>query len=384
LVKTGLDRFLEETDKYREKNIALLANHSAVTGECRYIWDILIEKGLNVRRIFSPEHGLFGTEQDQVPVSYQPDTGIELVSLYSDTYDSLFPAKRYIEDIDVIIYDMQDVGSRYYTYIHTMAFFMKAVSGMEMEFIVLDRPNPLGGRVEGPLLQQEFQSFVGVLPVPVRHGLTAGELSLLAADHFDLDINLRVIKTEGWNREMLFPETGLPWIPPSPNMPAFATALVYPGTCLFEGLNVSEGRGTTTPFENFGAPFIDPYYLAGELNSAPLEGVYFRPFYFIPTFHKYRENVVGGAFLHVSDINIFRPFLTGVTIVHTIKRLCPELKFLDDVYEFNTEHPSFDLLAGNSHIRQLLEEGAGMESIEESWMGDEEKFMNMREEYLLY
>jgi uncharacterized protein YbbC (DUF1343 family) len=233
-------------------------------------------------------------------------------------------------------------------------------------------------------LKPEFQSFVGVLPVPVRHGLTAGELALLAVEHFDLDINLRIIKTEGWNREMLFPETGLPWIPPSPNMPTFATALVYPGTCLFEGLNLSEGRGTTTPFENFGAPYIDPYLLAEELNSGMVEGVYFRPFYFIPTFQKYRDNVVGGAFLHVHDADLFTPFATGVYIVHTIKRLYPELMFLDDVYEFNTEHPSFDLLAGNSRIRRMLEEDAGMDIIKESWVDDEEKFRSMRDQYLLY
>ncbi len=384
LVKTGLDKFLEEADKYRGRNIALLVNHSSVTGDCRYIWDILPGKGLNVKRIFSPEHGLFGTEQDQVPVSYQPDPGVEVVSLYSHTYDSLFPAKRYLADIDMVIFDMQDVGSRYYTYIHTMVFFMKAISGMDMEFIVLDRPNPLGGRVEGPLLKKGFESFVGVLPVPVRHGLTAGELALLAAEHFDLGINLRIIKTEGWERSMLFPETGLPWVPPSPNMPSFATALVYPGMCLFEGLNVSEGRGTTTPFENFGAPYMDPYLLAGELNSGSIEGVYFRPLYFIPTFHKYRENVVGGVFIHVTDRDLFMPFAAGVAMVHTIKRLYPELIFLDDVYEFNTEHPSFDLLSGNSEIRRMIGEGEKMDIIRESWLDDEEKFRNMREQYLLY
>ncbi len=384
MVKTGLDILLEEADKYREKNIALLVNHSSVTGDCRYIWDVLPEKGLRIKRLFSPEHGLFGTEQDQVPVSFQPDPGIEVVSLYSDTYDSLFPPRGYLSDIDLVIFDMQDIGSRYYTYIHTMVFFMKAVSGREIEFIVLDRPNPLGGRVEGPLLKEGFESFVGVLPVPVRHGLTAGELALLAAGHFGLDINLRIIKTRGWEREMLFPETGLPWIPPSPNMPAFATSLVYPGTCLFEGLNLSEGRGTTNPFENFGAPFIDPYLLAGELNSGHIEGVYFRPFYYIPTFHKYKENLVGGAFLHVTDRLLFRPFRTGVFIVRTVQKLYPQLRFLDDVYEFSSQHPSFDLLAGSSGIRRMIREGAGIDEIEESWRDDEEKFIKMREQYLLY
>lgn len=384
MVKTGLDIFINEADQYRKRDIALLVNHSSVNRECRYIWDILKKKGLLVKRLFSPEHGLFGTEQDQVPVSYQPDPGIEVVSLYSNTYDSLFPARKHLTDIDTVIFDMQDIGSRYYTYINTMVFFMKAVSGMDIEFIVLDRPNPLGDKIEGPLLQKGFESFVGVLPVPVRHSLTAGELSLIAVDHFDLDINLRVVKVEGWERNMLFPETGLPWIPPSPNMPSFSTALVYPGMCLFEALNISEGRGTTTPFENFGAPYIDPYLLTGELNSGAIEGVYFRPYYFVPTYHKYRENVVGGAFLHVYDTELFKPFTTGLHIVHTINRLYPELVFLDDVYEFNSEHLSFDLLTGNSHIRRMLEEDTPMIIIKESWMDDEEKFRSKRRRYLLY
>ncbi len=250
MVATGLEILLRKSDRFQNRNIGLIVNQSSVTPDLKYSWNILKERGMQIKMIFSPEHGLFATEQDQIAVNYQPELGCEMVSLYGDSIESLLPDKALLDNLDLILFDIQDVGSRYYTYINTLALFMEAVSGMELEIVVLDRPNPLGGTiVEGPMLDPAFRSFVGIFPVPVRHGMTAGELALFYRDFKKLDINLSVIAMEGWQRSMLFPETGLPWIPPSPNMPTFDTAEVYPGMCLFEGVNISEGRGTTTPFQ---------------------------------------------------------------------------------------------------------------------------------------
>ncbi|WP_153000728.1 exo-beta-N-acetylmuramidase NamZ domain-containing protein, partial [Chlorobium limicola] len=250
MVRTGLDMLLENIDRYSRRSIGLIVNQTSVTPDLRYSWDVLRKKGLHIKRIFSPEHGLFATEQDQIAVGRQPEAEYELVSLYGSSSETLIPDRSLLDDLDLILFDIQDVGSRYYTYVNTLALFMEAASGRDLEIMVLDRPNPLGGSViEGPLLDQAFRSFVGIFPVPVRHGMTAGELALLYRDWKKIDVKLTVMTMKDWRRNMLFPETGLPWIPPSPNMPTFATAEVYPGMCLFEGLNVSEGRGSTTPFQ---------------------------------------------------------------------------------------------------------------------------------------
>ena len=236
MVATGLDILLRNASSFHNRNIGLIANQTSVTSELKYSWNIMKEKGLNLRKIFSPEHGLFATEQDQIAVSSQPEMEFDVVSLYGDSAVSLLPEKALLDNIDLILFDIQDVGSRYYTYINTLALFMEAVSGMDIEIMVLDRPNPLGGSIiEGTLLDPAFHSFVGIFPIPVRHGMTVGELANLYRVVKKLDINLSVIAMEGWSRSMLFPETGLPWIPPSPNMPTFATAEVYPAN-FFKGL----------------------------------------------------------------------------------------------------------------------------------------------------
>ena len=264
--------------------------------------------------------------------------------------------------------------------------FMEAVSGRDIEIMVLDRPNPLGGAiVEGPMLDPAFRSFVGIFPVPVRHGMTAGELALLYCDFKKLDLNLSIIKMEGWRRSMLFPETGLPWIPPSPNMPTFATAEVYPGMCLFEGLNVSEGRGTTTPFQLSGAPFINPDELAERCREYGLEGVLFRPVWFKPTFHKFSGEVIGGIWLHVTDHSRFRSFATGVVITAALHELYTEhLQFLNGVYEFNDTIPAFDLLAGNSSIRNAILNVCATQGTLASWQSDEAQFSTLKQNFHLY
>lgn len=386
MVLNGLDRLLQDPAPCMNRRIGLIANQTSVSTGLGYSWNLLERQGIRLTRIFSPEHGLFSTEQDQIAVESQPGTGCEIVSLYGSSEQSLLPDRSQLEGLDLVLFDIQDIGSRYYTYVNTLALFMEAAQGLDIEVMVLDRPNPLGGEmIEGPLLDPACHSFVGVMPVPVRHGLTAGEIAHFYRDYKKLDINLSVVPMQGWSRSMLFPETGLPWVPPSPNMPSFAVAEVYPGMCLFEGLNVSEGRGTTTPFLTSGAPFIDPFELAACLESMPLDGVVFRPTWFRPTFHKYRDEVVGGIYLHVTDHARFRPFATGVAMTCAIRELYPDrMRFLDGVYEFNDAIPAFDLLAGSSAIRTMILQGAPPDSILTSWTHDEAGFAAIKPNYHLY
>ncbi len=386
MVATGLDILLRDTSRLGNKNIALIANQTSVTPELNYSWNELRAKGIRLKKIFSPEHGLFATEQDQIAVSYQPELECAVISLYGNSAESLLPSMSLLDGIDLILFDIQDVGSRYYTYVNTLALFMEAVSGRDIEIVVLDRPNPLGGTiVEGAMLDPAFRSFVGIFPVTVRHGMTAGELGYLYREYKKLDLNYSVIAMEGWRRSMLFPETELLWIPPSPNMPTFATAEVYPGMCLLEGLNISEGRGSTTPFQLSGAPFIKPDALAERLRAFGLEGVIFRPVWFKPTFHKFCGEVIGGIWLQVTDHERFRSFATGIAMTAAIHELYPDnLRFLQGVYEFNNTTPAFDLLAGNSTIRTSILEGCHTSQLLASWESDEAEFSKIKSGFHLY
>jgi uncharacterized protein YbbC (DUF1343 family) len=386
MVLNGLDILLQDPTPCRNRRVGLIANQTSVSGGLGYSWNLLEQQGIRLTRIFSPEHGLFSTEQDQIAVENQPGTRCEIVSLYGSSEKSLLPDRSHLEGLDLVLFDIQDIGSRYYTYVNTLALFMEAAQGLDIEVMVLDRPNPLGGNmIEGPLLDPAYHSFVGVMPVPVRHGLTAGEIAHFYRDYRKLDINLSVIPMQGWNRSMLFPETGLPWVPPSPNMPTFPVAEVYPGMCLFEGLNVSEGRGTTMPFLMSGAPFIEPFELAARLDSMNLEGVVFRPTWFRPTFHKYRDEVIGGIYLHVTDHARFRPFATGVAMTCAIRELYPDrMSFLEGVYEFNDTIPAFDLLAGSEAIRTMILRGEPADSILSSWQQDESGFAAVKPNFHLY
>ena len=385
MVLTGLDILLQDTQRLNKRNVALIANQTSVDRNLDYSWDLLQQRGVDIRRIFSPEHGLFATEQDQVTVTEQPGAGCDIVSLYGDSADTLLPDERFLQDIDLVIFDIQDIGTRYYTYSNTLAMFMEAASGRNIEILVLDRPNPLGNALEGPLPDPAYRSFVGVLPVPPRHGMTVGELARLYRDENKLDVDLAICAMQGWNRSMPFAETGLHWIVPSPNMPDRETALVYPGMCLFEGLNVSEGRGTTTPFLHFGAPFIEPETLKSRLDAMELEGVVFRKTYFKPSFHKYAGETVAGLFLHVTDPQAFRSFKTGIAIALALHELYPEkLRFIDEVYEFNDEFPAFDLLCGSAVPRNMIGENRDIEEFEALWQRDEAAFSSLRERHLLY
>ncbi len=384
--RPGLDVLLDGARPLPGRRVALIANQTSITSGLAYGWDALAGAGVNLVRIFSPEHGLFSTEQDQVGVTSEPALPCAVASLYGSSYETLTPAPALIGDIDTVVFDIQDVGSRYYTYVNTMAMFMDAIAGRDIEFIVLDRPNPIGGRAsEGPLLEDDYRSFVGVFPVPVRHGLTAGELALFHKKSHKLDLDLRVVRMKGWRRGMSFNESGLPWAPPSPNMPTWRTALVYPGMCLLEGTNLSEGRGSTTPFELFGAPWIEPFGFCRELNALEVPGAFFRPVFFKPTFNKHAGTVCGGAFLHVTDVASFRPFLAGVAVVLTALHLYPEhFRFARGVYEFNAVHPAFDLLAGSGALRAMIAGGRTLPDIEASWLEATRRYSLEKQGHHLY
>ena len=384
-VRTGLERLLAYPKQLAGKAIALIANHTSVTCRLQYGWDALSSAGLEIARIFSPEHGLFGIEQDQVPAGTPREMLFEIVSLYGTSAQSLAPMRAHLEGIDCVLFDIQDVGSRYYTYLNTMVLFLRELDGLGIPFYVLDRPNPLGGdTVEGPVLKKGFESFVGLLPVSVRHGLTAGEIARLAHRFFNLNVELNVIEMQGWRRWMRFEDTGLPWVPPSPNMPGTRTAAVYPGTCLFEGTNVSEGRGTTTPFECIGAPGVRPKEIARAIEEMGIEGVVCRPTFFRPTFGKYAGQECGGVYLHVTDTSRFTPFRTGVALVAVFRKMMDGFAFSHDVYEFNTEVPAFDLLVGSSTVREMILGDEPFDAVVDSWKKDEDLFSDMKEEFHIY
>ncbi len=288
--------------------------------------------------------------------------------------------------VDAMVVDIQDVGSRYYTFIWTMELCMGACLENEKSVVVLDRPNPLGGALpEGPVLDMSYASFVGQRPLPVRHGMTVGEIANYLKTEFYQSLDLHVVKMRGWKRKMWFDETGLPWVMPSPNMPTLDTAIVYPGMCLLEGTNLSEGRGTTRPFEIFGAPFVEADSLVGRLKDFKLPCVIFRPMYFQPTFQKHAGKLCGGAQIHVTDRNKFRPFKTGVAILKAICDLYPEqFKWKEPPYEYETEKMPIDILAGTDRLRNEIEKGSGLNMMEEWWQEELKTFLKIRRRYLLY
>ncbi|MGA9287561.1 MAG: DUF1343 domain-containing protein, partial [Anaerobacillus sp.] len=337
---------------------------------------------VDLKALYGPEHGVRGSAQAGDYVEYYTDeeTGLPVYSLYGSTKK---PTPEMLEGIDVLLFDIQDVGTRFYTYIYTMAYAMEAAAENDIEFIVLDRPNPLGGEaVEGPVLDDEYSSFVGKYEIPLRHGMTVGELASLFNEEFNIGADLTVVEMEHWKRNMYYDDTQLEWVLPSPNMPTLDTALVYPGAALIEGTNVSEGRGTTKPFELIGAPFIKSTELTDELNGLDLPGVDFRAASFTPSFSKHAGELTHGVQIHVTDKEAFKPVKTGVSLVKTIHDLYP------DDFEFRAENSSgvsfFDLLVGNGWIREAIEEGHTVEEMEQQWQGDLEDFKEVREDYLLY
>ncbi len=310
-------------------------------------------------------------------------TGLPVYSLYGKTRE---PLREMMEGIDCLVIDLPDVGARYYTFVWTLALCLRACKKYGKACVVLDRPNPINGvAMEGPVLDPRFSSFVGLYPLPIRHGMTMGEIALYLNREFNIECDLTVVPLEGWRREMWFDETSLPWVMPSPNMPTLDTAIVYPGMCLLEGTTISEGRGTTRPFEIFGKPGVDPDELVKRLTGEDLPGVRFRPLYFQPTFQKYQGELCGGAQIHVTDRNRFLPVLTGVAVIRTMYHMYPESFFWKQPpYEYEEEKLPIDILAGTDELRSQIEHGCSLEEIARSWQKKLDLFREARKPYLLY
>ena len=392
IVETGLDVLLSSDVKILRRRTAgapprvgLLSHQASVDSRLRHITSLLHAKRVRIAALFAPEHGLWGTAQDQIPIQTSDEMNLQ-VPVHSLYGERRAPSAEDLSGIDILICDLQDVGSRYYTFIWTMALAMHACAKLGKRFIVLDRPNPIGGlRMEGPVLDMNFASFVGLYPLPVRHGMTIGEIALWLNDRFHLGADLEVIRMKGWRRRMYFEETGLPWVLPSPNMPTPDTAVVYPGGCLIEGTNLSEGRGTTRPFEIVGAPFINPDQLAGLLNHDALPGVSFRACRFEPTFHKYQGESCGGLQVHVKDRDTFRPFLTTLTLIQRTYELYPKpFAWRPPPYEYETEKLPFDILCGTDAIRHRIESGKPVKGLQTGWNNDLSRFAHERKPFLLY
>ncbi|RAS75921.1 hypothetical protein A4U60_20145 [Priestia endophytica] len=378
-VELGVETlFREHKNLLKGKRVGLITNPTGVDSELRSSVDLFAEDpDIELTALYGPEHGVRGDAQAGDKVDYYIDekTGLPVYSLYGDTRK---PTPEMLKNVDILVFDIQDVGARFYTYIYTMAYAMEAAKEQGIPFVVLDRPNPLGGEVvEGPVLEEKYSSFVGKYPIPLRHGMTVGELAQLFNEEFGIGADLTVVKMKKWKRSFDYDETNLPFVMPSPNMPTLETAFVYPGTGLIEGTNVSEGRGTTKPFELLGAPFINGTELSEKLNNLHLDGVKFRAASFTPSFSKHSGQLSHGVQVYVTDREKYQSVETGLHIVKTIHDLYGE------EFSFN-KSGNFDLLIGNSWVREELEKGTDVEDIIAKWQKDTKAFKKIRKQYLLY
>ena len=370
-VSTGLDVLKREAfSRLKGRRVGLLCHPASVDADLAHALDLfLAAEGVELVRLFGPQHGILGQTQDNM-VEWSPfrdpETGLECCSLYGEHRK---PTAGMLEGLDALVVDLQDVGARYYTFNWTMLLCMEACAEAGVDVVVLDRPNPVNAAVrEGPVLDLSYKSFVGMAPVPVRHGMTPGEMAGFCNDRLNVGCALEVVGMEGYRRSQWFDETGLPWVLPSPNMPALETAVVYPGMCLLEGTELSEGRGTTRPFEIFGAPFVKPGRLVSRLEEMRLPGVRFRPLHFEPTFQKYARDLCGGAQIHVTDRDGFRPVLTAVAILSAVRELWPdEFAWKRPPYEYETEKMPVDILAGGDTLRLAIEAGTDPREIAGAW-----------------
>ncbi len=387
-IRTGLD--LAEKLWPRELKGAragFVVHPASVDMRLRHAVEIgLKSRNYKVSVLFGPQHGILGQTQDNM-IEWEgfrdPVTGLPVYSLYGKTRK---PGPGMLDDVDVLVIDLQDVGSRYYTFVWTLDLCMQACHEAGKKVVVLDRPNPLNGMVtEGPVLDPAFASFVGLRPLPVRHGMTIGEIGLYLCAEFYPGLDYRVVAMQGWKRKMSFEQTGLPWVMPSPNMPTVDTAFVYPGMCLLEATNISEGRGTTRPFELFGAPFIHPGTLVKLLDEFRLPGVVFRPLSFQPTFQKHAGALCGGAQIHVTDREKFRPFKTAVAILKAIHNTYPrDFAWKQPPYEYEEVKLPIDILAGTDRLRKDIETWKDLDEMEKWWKAETRVFEKIRKRYLIY
>jgi uncharacterized protein YbbC (DUF1343 family) len=389
-VQTGIERFVSEKSLskiVKGKRLGLLANPASVDRKLRHSRD-LIAKSFpgRLKAIFSPQHGFFSEKQDNMIASSDmadPFLKIPVFSLYGETR---IPSKEMLDLIDVLIVDLQDVGTRVYTFIYTMALCLEAARKYEKEVVVLDRPNPIGGiQIEGNSVKSDYASFVGMYPVPMRHGLTIGEIARLFNDYFRIGSDLTVVPMAGWKRDMYFSDTSLPWVLPSPNLPAPASAVVYPGQVLWEGTNISEGRGTALPFQLFGAPFLLPAFLKDLSDQVEYPGVRLRMVGFEPVSNKWKDSLCYGFQLHVTDPLSFQPYRTTLLLLQALLKAYPEeFEWKKPPYEYEYEKLPIDLITGDQKIREAIESFEPIESIEAGWSDGLREFEEIRKEYFLY
>jgi len=385
MVRLGSDLLLASR-RLNGARVGIVCNQASVGRGFHHIVDRLASSNdCTLAAIFGPQHGFRSDVQDnmiETPHVDDPGRRVPIFSLYSETRE---PTAEMLKGIDVLIIDLQDIGARIYTYIYTMANCLRACARHGVPVIVCDRPNPIGGEVEGATLVPGFESFVGQFPIPMRHGMTTCELARLFNEHFGLGAQLEVVKMDGWTRDLYADATGLPWVMPSPNMPTLDTAIVYPGTVLFEGILISEGRGTTRPFELVGAPWIDAESFARGMNALGLPGVHFRPAMFEPTFQKHAGQTCGGCQIHVTDRSLFRPVLVGVALIGMFHRADPSrFAWRQPPYEYEHERMPIDILAGSDTLRGQIEADVPASEIAAGWRADEDAFRKLRAGFLLY
>ena len=388
-MQTGLDIFNKRwPKKLNDSRVGLVVHPASVNSSMEHAVDCFGKSNrFKLKALFGPQHGIRGETQDNM-IEWagfkDRKTGLPVYSLYSSTRK---PEPDMLNNIDVMVIDMQDIGARYYTFIWTMEMCLQACLEAGKSFVILDRPNPLAGNLtEGPVLDMDFASFVGQRPLPVRHGMTIAEIASYLKDKYYPSLDLHIIPMKGWERKMWFDKTRLPWIMPSPNMPTLDTAITYPGMCLLEGTNLSEGRGTTRPFELFGAPFIDPDELVKNMMSLNLPGVIFRPVYFQPTFQKFADELCGGAQIHVINRKKYKSFKTGIAIIKTIHDLYErQFKWKEPPYEYEETKMPIDILAGTDRIRNGIEDGTSLNHMEDWWKEACLEFdKKIRKKYLIY
>ena len=385
-VSLGTDRLLA-SGRLDGRRVGIVCNPASIDCELRHIADRLAgHAGMRLTAIFGPQHGFRSdVQENMIETGHARDVlrSVPVYSLYSETRE---PTAQMLRDVDLLVIDLQDVGTRIYTYIYTMANCLVAAKKHGIKVIVCDRPNPIGGdAVEGPMLLRGFESFVGLYPLPMRHGMTIGELARLFNETFGIGAGLEVIPMEGWGRGMYFDATGIPFVLPSPNIPTLDSAIVYPGTVLFEGTNVSEGRGTTKPFELLGAPWVDAEPFADGMNALALPGVHFRPAVIEPTFHKHAQASCGGCQIHVLDRDTFRPVEAGVALVAAFRAADRDrFRWRDPPYEYEHTLLPIDILAGSAELREQIEAGVPARDIARTWTDGVADFVKLREPFLLY
>lgn len=388
MVITGLERVLKEPGLLAGTGrLGLLYNQASIDSQFRAAPDLINEAyPLKLVALFGPQHGVAGTEQDNMR-----ETGhgihsrleIPIYSLYSQ---SRKPSAEMLADVDTILIDLQDVGTRVYTFATTALFMMQACAEARKKVLILDRPNPINGLlVEGNILDPVYSSFVGPFPIPMRHGLTLGELMTLYNEEYAIGSELKVVPMSGWHRKEYFEETGLPWVLPSPNMPLVETSVVYPGQVILEGTNLSEGRGTTRPFEIFGAPYLEPDRVREVMESQALSGAILREVDFIPTFNKWAGELCRGFQIHVTDRNAFRPYRATLAILSALIKLYPEdFRWSDPPYEYVHDKLPVDVILGDDEVRRDLEQGRSVLDMEKQWQGEVSQFDRKRSRFLLY